>query len=320
MENKTHKPASVLSTGCHRRCLDAKKVEMYLLANGYKPGQEADNSELNVLLTCAYCKNEEDQAMFMVNKLRRMRGKLVVLGCLPGISEKRLQREFKGGECLATKDFSTIDDLFPDFEVKFNQIADPALPMDRLRVILGNDVESKVRNYLDAKGIKKYYPYIYFESWDQSKGLLKISEGCAANCSYCSIRLATGRLKSKPIGLVLDEFCLLLQGGFKKIKISGEDTGAYGVDNGSSFGELLERMYDVSHGFDCVLEIAELNPVWAVRYKEVIKKLLASKFISTVVSPVQSGSSKLLRAMRRYSDVESTIRAFNEFRESNRDF
>lgn len=320
MEKKTQNLATVLSTGCHRRCLDASKMEKYLLANGYKLGIEPEQSHLNVLLTCAYCKNEEYQAMFMVNKLKRLKGKLMVLGCLPGISENRLKREFIGGDYLATKDFSEMDALFPDFEVKYSQVANPALPKDRLRVVLGNDLKSKVRNYLDAKGLKKYYPYEYFEPWDQSKGLLKISEGCTANCAYCSIRFATGSLKSKPAGLVLDEFRLLLQKGFKKIKISGEDSGAYGVDIGSSFGELLELLYDASQGFDCVLEVAELNPVWAVRHKKVIKKLLGRKFISSVVCPVQSGSSKLLKAMRRSSDVESTIGAFNEFREANPDF
>jgi tRNA A37 methylthiotransferase MiaB len=86
-----------------------------------------------------------------------------------------------------------------------------------------------------------------------------------------------------------------------------DDVGAYGQDSGSDFVELLRRL--VSRDAEFLLELSDVNPRWIVQYSEQLAALLAQTRqprIGRMLVPLQSGSEKVLRLMRRpYTAAEA---------------
>jgi len=82
-----------------------------------------------------------------------------------------------------------------------------------------------MKDKLGFKHREKFVPYYN----------IRIAEGCLFCCSYCCIRFATGRLKSKPIDHILEEFKIGLREGHKIFQLVCEDVGCYGLDIGTTF-------------------------------------------------------------------------------------
>ena len=60
-------------------------------------------------------------------------------------------------------------------------------------------------------------------------------------CSYCSIKTAIGKLRSKPLSSVLEEFRNGLKLGYKEFQFVGDNAGSYGLDIGTNLGEVLRE-------------------------------------------------------------------------------
>jgi MiaB/RimO family radical SAM methylthiotransferase len=145
---------------------------------------------------------------------------------------------------------------------------------------------------------------MYYKVSKEIKGLyyLRISRGCLSNCSYCAIRFAIGPLKSKPINECIKEFKKGLDAGYKKFIIVADDLGAYGQDINTDFPTLLNELLKIEGEYE--IELEESHPRWIVKYFDDLKKIISNHGIKKICIPIQSGSSRILKLMNRYSDVE----------------
>ena len=76
-------------------------------------------------------------------------------------------------------------------------------------------------------------------------GILPIARGCVSNCSYCITKFATGRIDSPTVEENVRKAEALVHAGAKEIRVTGQDTGAYGSHTGEpKLPELLERICD----------------------------------------------------------------------------
>ena len=131
---------------------------------------------------------------------------------------------------------------------------------------------------------------------------IRISYGCSRNCSYCTIHTAVGPLRSKPLELLIEEFKKGLKKGFSKFIINAVESGSYGIDIGYSLSELLDKL--TNHKGNYKLLIKSLNPIWVVKYINKLELIVKKQKIEGMIIPIQTSSSRLLRLMNRYSDVE----------------
>jgi threonylcarbamoyladenosine tRNA methylthiotransferase CDKAL1 len=139
-----------------------------------------------------------------------------------------------------------------------------------------------------------------------------IARGCLGNCSYCAIRRAHGTLKSTPMEEVLGMFRDGLNRGYKSFVLIAEDTGAYGVDLGITFPELLKNVFELSPDFKLLLN--DINPQWLIRYLNQLLPLL-EKYQDRIIDirmPVQSGSNDILKKMRRPYSIEKVQECIDE--------
>ncbi len=136
-------------------------------------------------------------------------------------------------------------------------------------------------------------------------GILPIARGCMSNCSYCITKFATGRVDSPPVEENVEKARALVHAGAKEIRITGQDTGVYGWDEGErTLPELLEEICAIDGEFRVRLGMA--NPGGVHGIHEELADVFAEneKLYNFIHLPVQSGSDAVLEAMRRQHRVD----------------
>jgi threonylcarbamoyladenosine tRNA methylthiotransferase CDKAL1 len=143
-------------------------------------------------------------------------------------------------------------------------------------------------------------------------GIIPIAEGCLGACSYCATKKARGALRSygiRSIALRVERF---LAEGAREIWLTAQDTGAYGLDAGTSLPRLLNAVCELDGDFR--VRVGMMNPNHA---KSMLGPLLESfshpKMYRFLHLPVQSGDDGVLRDMgRRYTVAEfnAVVEAF----------
>ena len=135
-----------------------------------------------------------------------------------------------------------------------------------------------------------------FSSGDRTRAFLKVQDGCDYCCSYCTIHNARGSSRNMPIADLVREAEAIAAEGHKEIVITGVNTGDFGRTTGESFADLL-RALDGVDGIERY-RISSIEP--NLLTDEIIAICAASKkFQPHFHIPIQSGSDRVLRDMRR---------------------
>ncbi|MFB6152592.1 MAG: tRNA (N(6)-L-threonylcarbamoyladenosine(37)-C(2))-methylthiotransferase [Haloarculaceae archaeon] len=135
-------------------------------------------------------------------------------------------------------------------------------------------------------------------------GILPIARGCMSDCSYCITKHATGKIDSPPVAENVEKARSLVHAGAKEIRITGQDTGVYGWDDGErKLHVLLDRICDVEGEFR--VRVGMANPKGVHGIREDLADVFAAndELYNFLHVPVQSGSDDVLGDMRRQHQV-----------------
>ncbi|WP_435197138.1 tRNA (N(6)-L-threonylcarbamoyladenosine(37)-C(2))-methylthiotransferase [Natronomonas sp. EA1] len=136
-------------------------------------------------------------------------------------------------------------------------------------------------------------------------GILPIARGCMSNCSYCITKFATGRIDSPSVEENVRKAEALVHAGAKELRITGQDTGVYGWDQGErKLPELLDRICDIEGEFRVRVGMANPGGVHGIREELAEVYARNEKLYNFIHLPVQSGSDDVLEAMRRQHRVD----------------
>jgi tRNA A37 methylthiotransferase MiaB len=144
---------------------------------------------------------------------------------------------------------------------------------------------------------------------------VRVAEGCLGSCAYCAVPRARKRLRSKPLPEIERELRAGLAEGRRAIFVVGTDVGAWGRDLGLDLTALLDCVLGLPGDFR--LNFFAVEPWWLIREPAAVARLASSPRVASLVVPVQSGSDRLLGAMRRQytaaevEDCLARIRAGN---------
>src|SRR5438045_8898129 len=144
-----------------------------------------------------------------------------------------------------------------------------------------------------------------FQAWVQ------ISMGCTSNCAYCIVPAVRGREVSRRPGEIVAEVEQLARAGVREITLLGQNVNSYGRDVGSDFAELL-RACDAVDGIHRI-RFTSPHP------KDFRAPVIAAMADCAAVCehahlPLQSGSTRILKAMRRTYSRERYLRLVDELR------
>ncbi|WP_373190004.1 tRNA (N(6)-L-threonylcarbamoyladenosine(37)-C(2))-methylthiotransferase [Halolamina sp.] len=145
-------------------------------------------------------------------------------------------------------------------------------------------------------------------------GILPIARGCMSNCSYCITKQATGRIDSPSIEENVEKARALVHAGAKELRVTGQDTGVYGWDDGErDLPELLDRICNIEGEFRVRLGMANPGGIHGIREELADVFARNEKLYTFIHAPVQSGSNEVLEEMRRQHRVDKFLEIIETF-------
>ena len=288
--------------GCTMRGIEAQKLHRWFLANGARPS-ELKNADVVCVFGCSIIYATDKTTLQFIKSINNNRQRIIILGCSPELSKNKIS-EFFTGEMLATHSLETIDKLFPDFNVKFNQIL---LPTESHKSL------DYAKPYLDEFRLHQEHKFFIRNDLPQ---IIITGKGCPNACSYCSVRKALGPLKSYSHEEIIRNYTDALTKRNNVIIFNGDDTGAYGFDSGSSFAMLLldlDSKTPKNKNIKWVID--NLHPQWLIKYETIILKLVGSGRIVELIVPLQAASNGMLDAMRRKHHMEQVVPVFEKLKD-----
>lgn len=314
---------------CWKRLLDGNKIKAYLLRNGYKLVNKPDNADTIIVITCAFIDYTTEFALKKIAEFKKYNAEIVVGGCLPDINREKLSKIFNG-ETLKTIELDErIEVLFPpknnisykemdDANFLYRELQQDGFFSGFKKVIQNSKTLKKLKRITSDfkfKHIARDYRVGYFLSEDQFH--IRIGEGCLGKCTYCAIKKAIGKSRSKPLNECLKEFNTGLEKGYKNFILDASDIGLYGLDIGSSFPELLDEL--TKKPGDYKISLRELHPNWIVKYIDELENILKRDKLLIFDISFQSMSKRILQLMKRYSDVDKIRDAVSSLMDVNCD-
>jgi MiaB-like tRNA modifying enzyme len=131
--------------------------------------------------------------------------------------------------------------------------------------------------------------------------VVNVAEGCNGTCTYCIVRKARGRLKSRRAEDIIADVKRLAFRGIAEVQLSAQDTACYGLDIGTDLGRLLDGLLEIPGDFKLRLGMMNPGSVQAIE-DELLRALKSPRVYRFLHIPVQSGSDRILESMgRRYS-------------------
>ncbi|MCK5292171.1 MAG: tRNA (N(6)-L-threonylcarbamoyladenosine(37)-C(2))-methylthiotransferase [Thermoplasmata archaeon] len=268
---------SVEAYGCTLNQGESRFMQELLEGAGHEV-VEPDDAETSLVVTCCVIESTERRMLKRIAELKEKDKRVLIGGCMASIMKEKVSAVDPDAVFISPRNLEKVLD-----EVGEGDGKSPGEPADRVLP----------ENSIDA--------------------IVPIGQGCTERCSYCVTRLARGALKSRPEEDITASVSRRLAEGFKEIRLTAQDTAAYGRDNDSSLPDLLNRITSLDGEFRIrigMANITNLKPVLA----ETIRAFDSDKVYKFLHLPVQSGDDDLLRSMRRRYSVKDFIDICEDFR------
>ena len=270
----------VRTYGCQMNVHDSERLRGLLEDAGYVRAPEGDEADVVVFNTCAVRENAD-------NKLYGN------LGHLAPVKARKPGMQIAVGGCLAQKDRDAIVARAPWVDVVFGTHNIGSLPALLERARHNQEAEVEILESLEVfpstLPTKRESAYA---AW------VSISVGCNNTCTFCIVPSLRGKEKDRRTGDILAEIEALVAEGVSEITLLGQNVNAYGSDIGDreAFSKLLRACGEIE-GLE---RVRFTSPHPAEFTDDVIAAMAETPNVMPQLHmPLQSGSDRVLRAMRR---------------------
>lgn len=307
MEHLEKQKVYIKTMGCKVNSFDSRVLENKLRAKGYELTSDSKTADIHIINSCSVTQNAEKEARYLLRRYKRENPESlrVITGCYAQIHSSELEK---------------IDEV--DFVIP-NEVKHELVPL--LEKKQSGELGKIPRNVKAVENNRqsqfKTSVVVFDEALsDQTRAYLKVQDGCNGFCAYCQIPYARGASRSVAPQEVLHEVRRLIENKVPEIVVTGIHVGDYGRDfkhtkpEEEPFAELMDSILNVE-GIQQVrissLEPSEVN----VTLLETLKNH-GSKFCPHFHLPLQSGSNRILKLMRRtytreeYAETVHLIRKY----------
>jgi len=274
---------SVITLGCAKNMVDSERFSGMIKANGLDVISNPDEADALIINTCGFISaaKEENIQVIMEAAHLRAEGKfknLIVTGCL----SERYDEDLK--------------EQIPEIDYVLGTNSDEQI----LKILIGD-------GKYELRGERLLSTPSHF-------AYLKISEGCNQKCSFCAIPLMRGKHVSRTMESLIEEAEGLAQKGVKELIVIAQDTTWYGLDiyKKRALPELLKKLSEING-----IEWIRLQYAYPRQFPmEIIDEIANNpKMCNYIDIPLQHGSDKVLKSMRRgvkRQEMEDLINSFKE--------
>ncbi len=267
------KRVKLYTLGCKTNQYETQAIREDLVSSGrFVEAKPIETADLYVVNTCTVTAKADRDSRWRIRHCHKENplAEIVVTGCLAEMDE------------------------------------DMITPLPGVSYIIKNNSKDKIMQYLlnespsetTENDTAEYTPLniSYFKG--HTKAFIKIQDGCDNLCSYCKVRLARGKSRSRRAQDIARETEELLKNGFKELVLTGICLGSWGKDLGCGMeiADLLDILERVDKDFRIRLSSIEPNMV----SDRLLARIARSKKICHHLHiPLQSGSDRILRSMKR---------------------
>ena len=275
--------------GCQMNEYDsAKMADVLHAAEGLEPTARPDDADVILFNTCSVREKAQDRVFHDLGRVR-------------GLKDANPDLIIGVGGCVASQEGAAIVARAPYVDVVFGPQTLHRLP----ELIARRRATGKPQVDISFPEIEKF-DHLPPPRVDGVAAFVSIMEGCSKYCSFCVVPYTRGEEVSRPFDDVLTEVADLVDQGVREITLLGQNVNAYRGSAGE--GEIADLTAIIEH-------LAEIDGLERIRYttshpKEMSQRLIDAyrtvpKLVSQLHLPVQSGSDRVLAAMKRgYSALE----------------
>ena len=270
--------------GCAANVADAEIALGILSERGHEIVSRPEDADILIIFTCVVKKPTSDRMLYRIARLHEYGKRLIVAGCITSGEPDKVRAIAPNAIMIHPRAITRI------WEAVEKGVSLPA-PLDDVKL-----------------GYPRYRknPII---------AIIPASEGCSWRlCSFCIVARTRGAFKSYPMDLIEEEVRRSVREGVKEIWLTSQDMGSYGIESGRSMlPNLIKRIAGIEGRF--FIRVGMMNPlyIYPVR-RDLAEAYLSQKVFKFLHLPVQSGSNKVLREMRRGYTVEIFKRIVDEIR------
>ena len=269
-----YKTFSYYTFGCKVNFADSSYISGELIDLGMSQVSIDSNADICFINTCSVTENADKKANRIIRNINKRfpDTKIVVMGCYA---------QLKPDEIMSQKGVVKVVGAYDKFDI------------NKLLSIGENNL-----NY-DINSVDKFN--ITYSQGERTRAFIKVQDGCNYTCSYCTIPLARGKSRSASISQVIDSINKIVSQGFKEIVLSGINIGDFGFETKESFELLLNEIEKIKNLNRYRISSIEPNLI----SKEILNIMAKSKkSMPHFHIPLQSGSNKILKLMKRRYTVE----------------
>jgi threonylcarbamoyladenosine tRNA methylthiotransferase MtaB len=291
----------IANFGCRASQSEGAAIEDELRSSGARQTGSALDAEVVIVNSCTVTEEADRDVRRLIRRVARRNpdSRIIVTGCyaqrrpeelaaMPGV-QYVVGNSHKSQVPTLARD--TLDDI------------DAGNPNGRAEIFCSDIFEERLLGPTDHQG-----------SSGRTRATVKVQDGCNANCSFCIIPSVRGRSRSLAPASVIAEVRALVDRGYREVVFSGIHLGSYGRDlePATRFSTLIRTLLEDIPD----LERLRLSSIEPLEVTDDVLGLVAGepRIARHLHVPAQSGSSRILRAMRRpysgpeYADLAARIR------------
>ncbi|MBX2970339.1 MAG: tRNA (N(6)-L-threonylcarbamoyladenosine(37)-C(2))-methylthiotransferase MtaB [Cyclobacteriaceae bacterium] len=271
------KKVAFYTLGCKLNYSETSTISRQFEQKGYKKVSFTDSPDIFIINTCSVTENADKKCHKIVREARAISPEayVAIIGCYAQLKPREIS-EIPGVDAVlgAAEKFRLVE-LLDGFVRK------PQAEVHAAEVETATSFNTS------------------YSLHDRTRTFLKVQDGCDYSCTFCTIPLARGSSRSDTIENVVKNAKEIATSGVKEIVLTGVNTGDFGIQNGNR----VERFADLVKALDQVdgverIRISSIEP--NLLSDEIIEFVSTSKrFVPHFHIPLQSGSNKILKLMRR---------------------
>jgi len=266
--------------GCQMNEHDSERMKGMLESLGYSEAPERAAADLILFNTCSIRETADSRFIAHLGEAKRLK-------------HEQPERIVGVGGCWAQSVKEEVFERFPFVDVAFG----PG-QVHKLAEFLTSD-SLTAQGYFEFEGFTGHLPARRTRPF---QGWLQISVGCNCACSYCIVPSTRGREVSRPADELVAEVRAMAADGVREVTLLGQNVNSYGRDlrsNGHPPATFAELLADVD-GIDGIDRIRYTSPHPKDMREDVIRAHAELESLCEHIHlPLQSGSSRILKAMRR---------------------
>lgn len=270
--------------GCSMNQADSETMEALLSEQGHQIVGSEDEAELVLYNTCTVKDPTQSKFFDELEKTKKTK-KVIVAGCIA----QAQPHLFKDDSLIGVEQLSKVSEAVSETMKGSNVIF--LRRSKEERVLLPSIRQNEIIE------------------------IIPINKGCSGKCTYCKTKAARGILRSFPLRDIVSRANKAIKEGVKEIWLTSQDTGAYGLDIGTSLPELVKKVAENEGEF--LIRIGMTNPEYVLMYEEELIELFKNpKIYRFLHVPIQAGSQAVLDNMIRPYDIEDVRKSLHRIIEA----